>query len=101
MRELCANAVDAALGAGATYADARSVVRRSQSVSTKNGAVESLSDVESEGIGVRVRVNGAWGFACDSRLDEAGARDAAQRAVAFARAAGGKARELEPVEPQR
>jgi TldD protein len=101
MRDLCADAVDAALAAGATYTDARAVLRRSQSVSTKNGVVEALSDVESEGIGVRVRVDGAWGFACDSRLDESGARDAAQRAVAFARAAGGRARELAPVEPQR
>ena len=102
MRDLCGVAVDAALGAGASYADARSVFRRSQSVSTKNGRVESVSDVESEGIGVRVLVDGAWGFACNRRLDEAGARDAAVRACAFARAAGGRdARVLLPVEPQR
>jgi len=101
MRDLCALAVDAATGAGASYADARAVVRRSQSVATKNGAVDAVNDVETEGIGVRVLVNGAWGFAGDSRLDEAGARDAALRAVAFARAAGGHARELAPIEPQR
>ena len=41
------------------------------SVSTKNGRVETLADAESEGIGVRVLVDGAWGFACSSRLDEA------------------------------
>ena len=57
------NAVDAAIGAGASYADARGVFRRSQSVATKNGNVEAVSDVESEGIGVRVLVDGAWGFA--------------------------------------
>ncbi len=100
MRDLCRNAVDAAIGAGASYADARAVFRRSQSVATKNGSVEALSDVESEGIGVRVLAGGAWGFACDSRLSDAGARDAALRACAFARAAGGRARELAPIEPR-
>ena len=56
-------AVDAAVSAGASYADARGVFRRSQSVATKNGNVEAVSDVETEGIGVRVLVDGSWGFA--------------------------------------
>ena len=90
MRDLCATAVDTAVGAGAEYADARAVVRRTQRISTKNGRVDQLSDTESEGIGVRVLVNGAWGFACDRRLTAEGARDAALRACAFARAAGGR-----------
>ena len=54
MRAACAAAVDAALGAGATYADARAILRRSQSVGTRNGRVITLTDAESEGIGVRV-----------------------------------------------
>jgi TldD protein len=101
VRDLCRTAVDAALGAGAEYADARAVVRRNQSVATKNGRVESLTDSESEGIGVRVLVGGAWGFACDRRLSADGARDAALRACTFARAAGSRnARRLAPVEPR-
>src|SRR5919206_1308649 len=95
VRDLCALAVDAALGAGASYADARVVVRRKQLVMTKNGRVDALRDVETEGIGVRVLVGGAWGFAGDRRLTEEGARDAALRACAFARAAGGASRTLE------
>jgi TldD protein len=90
VRDVCRAAVDAAVGAGASYADARGVVRRSQGVTTKNGRVENVSDLESEGIGVRVLVDGAWGFSCDRRLDENGARDAALRACAFARAAAGR-----------
>jgi TldD protein len=86
----CAAAIDAALAAGAQYADARAVARRGQSVATKNGRVEDLSDRETEGIGVRVLVGGAWGFASDRRLDEGGGRDAALRACAFARAAAGR-----------
>ena len=99
MRDLCRAAVDAALGAGAGYADARAVLRRNQTVATKNGRVEALSDSESEGIGVRVLVGGAWGFACDRRLTCEGARDAALRACTFARAAAGRhSRTLAPVE---
>jgi TldD protein len=89
VRDLCASAVEAALAAGASYADARALLRRNQTVATKNGRVEAVRDVESEGIGVRILVGGAWGFASDRRLTQAGATEAAQRAVAFARAAPG------------
>ncbi len=102
MRELCEHAVAAALGAGASYADARVVVRRSQVVGTRNQRVERLDDSETEGIGVRVLVGGAWGFACDRRLDSEGAEAAAAKACAFAKAApGGHRRELAPVEAAR
>ena len=101
MKALCQEAVDAALAAGASYADARAVFRRHQHVVTKNGQVDDLSDAESEGIGVRVLVDGAWGFAADRRLDDSGARDAAARAASFARAAPRtNGRRLAPVEAQ-
>ena len=101
MRELCSSAVEAALAAGASYADARAVLGRSQAVSTKNGRVDQLSDAESEGIGVRVLVDGAWGFACDRRLEPAAAQETAERASAFAKAApGSHDRALADLEPQ-
>src|SRR6058998_4248143 len=101
MRDLCAAAVDAATGAGAEYADARVVLKRDQMVATKNGRVDRMTDAESEGIGVRVLVGGAWGFACDRRLTAEGARNAATRACTFARAAAGwHSRALAPVEPR-
>jgi len=75
-------------------------MKRDQFVATKSGRVERLSDSESEGIGVRVLLNDAWGFAADRRLSGAGARDAALRACTFARAAPGKhSRQLAPVAP--
>jgi TldD protein len=100
MKDACAAAVDAALGAGASYADARAIVRRTQAVGTRGGRVVTLNDVETEGIGVRVLVAGAWGFACDRRLDTVGAKDAALRASAFAAAASGRNgdRALAPLE---
>src|SRR5207245_9984483 len=52
------------------------------------------------GLGVRVLVGGAWGFACDRRLSNEGATGAAQRSVAFAQAAPGvHERTLGPVPP--
>src|SRR5262245_50610706 len=97
MRDVCSEALAAAISAGAGYADARAAVRRAQTVSTKNGQVDSVADTESEGIGVRVLVDGAWGFACDGRLTVEGAREAATRAAAFARAAAsGRERALAP-----
>jgi TldD protein len=97
VRDLCSEALAAAAGAGAEYADARAVLRRSQGVSTKNGQVDLVTDSESEGIGVRVLVGGAWGFACDRRLTREGAQAAAARAAAFARAAAsGRPRALAP-----
>jgi TldD protein len=100
VRALCDRAVAAALAAGASYADARAVVRRSQHVATKNGVVEHVTDGETEGIGVRVLVGGSWGFACDRRLTDEGAEAAARRACAFARAApAANGRALAPVEP--
>jgi len=100
VRAVCEEAVAAALAGGASYADARAIVRRSQAISTKNRRVDRVDDIESEGIGVRVLVGGAWGFACDRRLDEAGAHEAAARATSFAKAAPGKhQRALAPIEP--
>jgi TldD protein len=92
VRELCGTAVDAALAAGAEYADARAILRRTQDIATKNGEVESIADGESEGIGVRVLVGGAWGFACDRRLSGPGAKEAAARAAEFAQASASRTR---------
>jgi len=100
VRDLCREALDAAALAGAEYADARAILRRSQSIATKNQQVETITDAESEGIGVRVLVRGAWGFACDRRLTAEGAQAAAERACAFANAASaGRQRRLAPLEP--
>ena len=98
-RELVRGAVETAIEAGGSYADARLVVRRRQLVETSNGRVAALVDETSEGIGVRVLVDGAWGFACDRDLSVASVRDAALQAASFARAAGPANVRLAETEP--
>ena len=52
-----------------SYADVRVVRRQEQSASVKGGQVDGLSLGETEGFGVRVLVDGAWGFASSGRMD--------------------------------
>jgi TldD protein len=53
---------------GAQYADARIVHTITESIAVKNGIVDALNLDESIGFGVRVMVNGAWGFASSRSL---------------------------------
>jgi TldD protein len=69
-----------------TYAEARHVHTRSEHVSVRSGAVEEVTAGESEGIGVRVRIGGGWGFAATRDTSAAGAEDALARALAIAEA---------------
>jgi TldD protein len=77
--------MDAAAGR-AEYADARFVHARSERLATRNGTVDRVESEESEGIGVRVRVGGAWGFAAVRGTERAGAEAALERALAIAAA---------------
>lgn len=79
-------ALDAARGAGASYADVRVSRNRNQSISTRERQITGFEDAETFGFGVRVLANGAWGFAAskDLTLDEADR--VARQAVAQARA---------------
>ena len=86
MRDLTDRAIDTAAALGATYADVRIVHRRDESLSVKSGRLEGVADSESEGFGVRVLVDGAWGFASSHRLELDEADLVAGRAVRIARA---------------
>jgi len=59
---------------------------RLRDLSTKNGQVGTLSEVESLGIGVRVLSSGCWGFASTDQLTGEGVAACAARAIAIARA---------------
>lgn len=78
--------LDAAKKGGATYADLRIHRRREETVSVRDDHVEGLHDAERFGLGVRVLVDGAWGFASSPLVQpREGARLAAV-ACALARA---------------
>jgi TldD protein len=68
------------------YAEARHVHTRAEHNSVLNGHVEEVATGESEGIGVRVRIGGAWGFAATRDVSPAGAEQALARALAIAEA---------------
>jgi TldD protein len=79
-------ALDTASMMGAGYADVRVVKRRDQSANVKSGRVEGVSLGETEGFGVRVLVDGAWGFASSGHMNSPEADRVAALAVHIARA---------------
>ncbi|HEV7847581.1 MAG TPA: TldD/PmbA family protein [Thermoleophilaceae bacterium] len=85
MRDLLADLIDSAQ-ARAGYADARFVRSRVERLSTRNGRLDQLDSDESEGIGIRVRVGGSWGFAAARGTERADAEAALRRALAIAEA---------------
>ena len=86
MRDLTDRALDTASARGAGYADVRIVRRLDESIAIKTGRVEGVASGESEGFGVRVLVDGAWGFASSHILTAAEADRVADEAVRIARA---------------
>ena len=86
MKDLAEAALNAAQVKGASYADVRLDERVQQDVTVKNGQLAAVSDDASEGLGVRVLVDGAWGFAGSARLDENEVELVVERAIRIARA---------------
>ncbi|MCW2504194.1 MAG: peptidase modulator of gyrase [Actinomycetia bacterium] len=84
--DLASAAVQAALDAGAHYADARLTVRRYESMSAHNGDIEDLTQDESAGIGVRALIGSSWGFYAVPDPGTAAARHAGERAARIAQA---------------
>src|SRR4029079_15913407 len=86
MRDLTGRPLDPAAQLGATYADVRVIRRRDESISVKSGRVEGAALGETDGFGVRVLVDGAWGFAASDRFDLAEADRVGALAVRVAKA---------------
>src|SRR2546430_16037158 len=79
-------AVEAALAAGARYADARVMHRRYESMSALNREVEELTQAEDAGLGGRAPVGSGWGFFAVPELGDGAGRAAGERAAAIAAA---------------
>jgi TldD protein len=85
--DVARQAVEAASAAGADYADGRVVAEASESITVRNQEMEGIDRSNSEGIGVRVLVNGYWGFAATARTEPEEIERTAHLAVEIARAA--------------
>jgi len=85
-RRLAEVALAAARAAKASHCDVRIGRYLNQSVVTREHQVGNVTNRESSGVGVRVLVNGAWGFAATHQQTEAAVRGAVEQATAIARA---------------
>jgi len=85
-KELANVALNVARERGAQYADIRISRTLNQFVNTRENRVENVTDTETYGFGVRVLVDGAWGFAASSNVQKAEIARVAERAVSIAKA---------------
>ncbi|MGI6643193.1 MAG: TldD/PmbA family protein [Bacillota bacterium] len=92
MKQLMELALETARRAGAEYCDIRYIRSESQRIVTRNGHLQSISEEDDSGFGVRVLKDGAWGFASSgtATTDEIVriAREAVSIAKASARSLG-------------
>lgn len=86
MKDLARLAIDTASSRGADYADARLIESRDEDLHFKNGEPAGVERSGSVGLGVRVLVAGAWGFAATDDLSKEGVERCAALAVSTGRA---------------
>jgi len=88
LADLALDEVRRVRGVRIEYADVRAVHDESQSIDVRDDRVEGVTGQSSRGLGVRVLLDGAWGFAATGTPDPAGVRAAVALAVDVARASG-------------
>jgi TldD protein len=71
---------------GASYADIRLGETRREFVAARENRLQDFSESSTRGFGLRVLVDGSWGFYGAQRLDELSVREAARQALDNARA---------------
>ncbi|MGH2830620.1 MAG: TldD/PmbA family protein [Actinomycetota bacterium] len=84
IRDLVERALDTARAAGATYADARYMEERSETVDVQDDRVQGIGRGSTAGIGIRAIADGCWGFAGTALLTPGDVEAAAKRAVEIA-----------------
>lgn len=85
MKDIFKNVLDS-IKKKVDYADVRLVTTRSERLRVKNGSVDSISDSISRGFGVRVIVDGCWGFSSSSTVSKDEAVRVAKEAIEIAAA---------------
>ncbi len=71
---------------GASYADIRIEEIEEENISVKNGTAELIEKSTDFGFGIRVMVNGAWGFAASADVNQESVQKVSQQATEIARA---------------
>jgi len=79
-------ALDVAAAAGCEWADVRLALVESEELAVRNGELAALEQDEQTGFGVRVLLEGAWGFASGFDLSAAEVERVAAIAIGLARA---------------
>ncbi len=88
MDDLIETGIQAALRAGARYADVRAIAPlRYEHLAVRNGEASALTSSVRSGVGVRARTDRAWGFATAAELTRDAARSSGQLAARLAKAA--------------
>ena len=87
MIDLARRAIEAALGAGASDAEAYASEDRGREVRVHGGEVESLTAATKRGVGIRAWIGTRTGYAYDTDLSSAGIAALSARAVEAARVA--------------
>ncbi|MGB9749317.1 MAG: TldD/PmbA family protein [Caldisericia bacterium] len=62
--------MDEAKKRGVTYSDIRLIEDEIETIETENGNVQGIGKSFSKGFGIRVLLNGAWGFSSSSKVDK-------------------------------
>ncbi|MFM2127480.1 MAG: hypothetical protein RL287_958, partial [Actinomycetota bacterium] len=81
-------AITSAKGAGASHVDVRIERVRTGLLNLRDAKPETQADDTTSGVGVRVIVGGAWGFASSPEISVEKARELALTAVAMAKTSG-------------
>ena len=102
MQQLMERIIQAALDQGADFADLRISNGAATAIAVEDGRADKISSSRSRGAGLRVLVDGAWGFAPTNRPEEAELLHCVEDATAMAQAASshvtdpGMVAEVEP-----
>ena len=78
--------VQAAIDAGATYADARAMVTKTEAIAVQDAKLDTFEVDERIGVGVRALIGSSWGFASTGDLTDAGIAAWGRNATAIAAA---------------
>lgn len=85
-KKLADVALNTAKSMGASYGDIRIGRYLNQFITTRENKVQNIVNSESFGAGVRVIVNGTWGFAATNTVTTDGIKKATSQAIAIAKA---------------